>query len=183
MTPIFEAQGTGGAIINITTVATFGPDPAFPTSGVTRAGLAAFTKLYADQHAPQRIRTNNVLPGFIALLPEKNSFRSRIPMGRCGRIDEIAGPVAFLASDAAGYITGQSIRVDGGIPRSVQRSVSEIEQIAEKAFAPLLAVAAAMVVIVVVVMPAGRCIALRCRTAGWFRRIDRGGGARRRRCR
>lgn len=119
VTPILEAQGTGGAIINITTFATFEPDPAFPTSGVARAGLAAFTKLYADQYAPQGIRINNVLPGFIDSLPEKEVFRARIPMGRYGRVDEIAGTVAFLASDAAGYITGQNIRVDGGITRSV----------------------------------------------------------------
>ena len=119
VTPVFETQGTGGAIINITTFATFEPDPAFPTSGVARAGLAAFTKLYADQYAPQGIRINNVLPVFIDSLPEKEAFRSRIPMGRYGRVDEIAGTVAFLASDAAGYITGQNIRVDGGITRSV----------------------------------------------------------------
>ena len=119
VTPIFEAQGTGGAIINITTFATFEPDPAFPTSGVARAGLAAFTKLYADQYAPKGIRINNILPGFIDSLPEKDDFRRRIPMGRYGRVGEIAGTVSFLASDAAGYITGQNIRVDGGITRSV----------------------------------------------------------------
>ena len=55
VTPILEAQGTGGSIINITTFATFEPDPAFPTSGVARAGLAAFTKLYADKYAAQEI--------------------------------------------------------------------------------------------------------------------------------
>lgn len=119
ITPVFEAQGTGGAIINITTFATFEPDPAFPTSGVARAGLAAFTKLYADQYAPKGIRINNILPGFIDSLPEKEDFRRRIPMGRYGRVGEIAGTVSFLASDAAGYITGQNIRVDGGITRSV----------------------------------------------------------------
>jgi NAD(P)-dependent dehydrogenase (short-subunit alcohol dehydrogenase family) len=119
VTPIFETQGTGASIINITTFATFEPDPAFPTSGVARAGLAAFTKLYADKYAPQGIRLNNVLPGFINSLPEKEEFRARIPMGRYGRVEEIAGTVSFLASDAAGYITGQNLRVDGGITRSV----------------------------------------------------------------
>jgi len=119
VTPIFEAQGTGGAVINITTFATFEPDPAFPTSGVARAGLAAFTKLYADKYAAQAIRINNVLPGFINSLPEKEEFRARIPMGRYGDVAEIAGTVSFLASDAAGYITGQNLRVDGGITRSV----------------------------------------------------------------
>ena len=119
VTPIMEAQGTGGSIINITTFATFEPDPLFPTSGVARAGLAAFTKLFADKYAPQGIRMNNVLPGFINSLPEKPEFRARIPMGRYGDVSEIAGTVAFLASDAAAYITGQNLRVDGGVTRSV----------------------------------------------------------------
>ncbi|MBL4928242.1 SDR family oxidoreductase [Fuscibacter oryzae] len=119
VTPIMEAQGTGGAIVNITTFATFEPDPAFPTSGVARAGLAAFTKLFADKYAPQGIRLNNVLPGFIDSLPEKEEFRARIPMGRYGKAQEIAATVSFLCSEGAGYITGQNLRVDGGITRSV----------------------------------------------------------------
>ncbi|MDP2738265.1 MAG: SDR family oxidoreductase [Pseudorhodobacter sp.] len=118
VTPIMLAQG-GGAIINISTFAAFEPDPVFPTSGVFRAGLAAFTKLYADKYAAQNIRMNNVLPGFIDSLPEKEEFRTRIPMGRYGRTAEIAATIAFLASDGAGYITGQNLRVDGGITRSV----------------------------------------------------------------
>ena len=119
VTPIMEAQGTGGSIINITTYATFEPDPLFPTSGVARAGLAAFTKLFADKYAPQAIRMNNILPGFINSLPEKAEFKARIPMGRYGDVSEIAGTVSFLASDASGYITGQNLRVDGGVTRSV----------------------------------------------------------------
>ena len=62
---------------------------------------------------------NNVLPGFIDSLPEKEQFRSRIPMGRYGRMNEISGTISFLASEDGGYITGQNIRVDGGITRSV----------------------------------------------------------------
>jgi len=119
VTPIMQAQG-GGSIINISTFAAFEPDPVFPTSGVFRAGLAAFTKLFSDQYAGDNIRMNNVLPGFIDSLPEKEEFRSRIPMGRYGRsYDEIAAVVALLASEGGGYITGQNIRVDGGITRSV----------------------------------------------------------------
>lgn len=118
VTPVMLAQG-GGAIVNITTFATFEPDPAFPTSGVARAGLAAFVKLYADQYAAKGIRINNLLPGFIDSLPEKEAFRARIPMGRYGRVDEIAATAAFLVSDGAGYITGQNLRVDGGVTRSV----------------------------------------------------------------
>jgi len=116
--PIMVAQG-GGAIINISTFAAFEPDPVFPTSGVMRAGLAAFSKLFADRYAKDNVRMNNVLPGFIDSLPEKDAFRARIPLGRYGHVEEIAGTVAFLASDAGGYITGQNLRVDGGITRSV----------------------------------------------------------------
>lgn len=118
VTPIMEATG-GGAIVNISTFAAFEPEPAFPTSGAIRASLAAFTKLFADEYASANIRMNNVLPGFIDSLPEKEQFRSRIPMGRYGTTEEIAETVAFLLSDGARYITGQNLRVDGGITRSV----------------------------------------------------------------
>jgi NAD(P)-dependent dehydrogenase (short-subunit alcohol dehydrogenase family) len=116
--PIMVKQG-GGTIINISSFAAFEPDPVFPTSGVFRAGLAAFTKLFADKYAAQNVRMNNVLPGFIDSLPEKPEFRSRIPMGRYGKSSEIAAVIGFLASEGAGYITGQNLRVDGGITRSV----------------------------------------------------------------
>ncbi|WP_434053436.1 MAG: SDR family oxidoreductase [Roseibium sp.] len=117
--PVMQKQKSG-AIINISTFAAFEPDPVFPTSGVFRAGLAAYTKLFSDRYAADNIRMNNVLPGFIDSLPEKEDFRVRIPMARYGKsFEEIASVVAFLASDGAGYITGQNIRVDGGITRSV----------------------------------------------------------------
>ena len=118
VTPVMQAQ-KGGVIVNISTYAAFEPDPAFPTSGVFRSGLAAFAKLYADRYAPDNIRMNNILPGFIDSLPEKEDRRAAIPMGRYGRTGEIAATVVFLASDGAGYITGQNIRVDGGITRAV----------------------------------------------------------------
>lgn len=116
--PIMQRQKSG-VIVNISTFAAFEPDPVFPTSGVFRAGLAAYTKLFADRYAAENIRMNNVLPGFIDSLPEKEEFRERIPMQRYGRVDEVSGVISFLASDAAGYITGQNLRVDGGITRSV----------------------------------------------------------------
>ena len=81
--------------------------------------LAVFTKLFADEYASANIRMNNILPGFINSLPEKEVFRNRIPMGRYGTVDEIAETVRFMLSDAAAYMTGQNIRVDGGITRSV----------------------------------------------------------------
>lgn len=119
VTPIMLKQG-GGAIINISTFDAFEPNAVFPTSVVMRAGLAAFSKLFADKYAAENVRMNNVLPGFIDSLPEKDEFRALIPMGRYGNsLTEIASVVAFLASDGGAYITGQNIRVDGGITRSV----------------------------------------------------------------
>jgi NAD(P)-dependent dehydrogenase (short-subunit alcohol dehydrogenase family) len=118
VTPIMVAQG-GGAIVNVSTFAAFEPDPVFPTSGVFRAGLAAFTKLFADRYAPDNVRMNNVLPGFIDSLPEQERFRERIPMGRYGKVEEVAELIALLVSDRVAYLTGQNIRIDGGITRSV----------------------------------------------------------------
>ena len=118
VTPVMLRQKSG-VVINISTFAAFEPDPVFPTSGVFRAGLAAYAKLFSDRYAPDNVRMNNVLPGFIDSLPEKEEFRRRVPLGRYGRTGEIAEVIAFLASDGAGYITGQNLRVDGGITRSV----------------------------------------------------------------
>ncbi|SEW47467.1 NAD(P)-dependent dehydrogenase, short-chain alcohol dehydrogenase family [Cognatiyoonia koreensis] len=118
VTPPMQAQG-GGAVINISTFAAFEPDPLFPTSGVFRAGLAAFTKLYADKYAGGNIRMNNVLPGFIDSLPETEDRRARIPMGRYGRAEEVSSLISWLASDAAAYMTGQNLRIDGGLTRAV----------------------------------------------------------------
>ena len=116
--PIMQAQKSG-AIVNISTFAVFEPDDKFPTSGVFRAGLAAFTKLFSDKYAPDNVRMNNVLPGYIDSLPEKEERRAQIPMGRYGEAAEVAATIAFLASDEAAYITGQNLRIDGGLTRSV----------------------------------------------------------------
>jgi NAD(P)-dependent dehydrogenase (short-subunit alcohol dehydrogenase family) len=118
VTPIMQKQGSG-AIVNISTFAVFEPDPTFPVSAAMRAALASFTKLYADQYAADGIRMNNVLPGFIDSLPETEERRRRIPMERYGTVAEVAKTTRFLLSPDAGYITGQNIRVDGGITRSV----------------------------------------------------------------
>jgi NAD(P)-dependent dehydrogenase (short-subunit alcohol dehydrogenase family) len=117
-TPAMVKQ-KGGAIINISTAWMSEPSPMFPTSAVFRAGLAAFTKLFADQYAPDNVRMNNVLPGWIDSLPATDERRGSVPMRRYGTSAEIAATIAFLASDGAGYITGQNIRVDGGLMRSI----------------------------------------------------------------
>ena len=116
--PVMVRRG-GGAIVNVSTFAVFEPDPLFPTSGVFRAGLAAFAKLFADRYAADNVRMNNVLPGFIDSLPETEERRARIPLGRYGRADEVASLIAWLASDAGAYVTGQNWRIDGGLTRSV----------------------------------------------------------------
>jgi NAD(P)-dependent dehydrogenase (short-subunit alcohol dehydrogenase family) len=118
VTPIMLEQG-GGSIVNVSTFAVFEPEATFPVSAAMRAALAGYTKLYADEYAAQGIRMNNLLPGFIDSLPETEERRQRIPMKRYGTVKEIAQTVRFLLSDGAGYITGQNIRVDGGITRSV----------------------------------------------------------------
>ncbi len=109
----------GGAIVNISSAWAQEPSAMFPTSAVFRAGLAAFTKLFADQYAAHQVRMNNVLPGWVDSLPAKEERRLAVPMQRYATADEIAATIAFLASDAAAYITGQSIRVDGGLMRSL----------------------------------------------------------------
>ncbi len=118
VTPIMQAQG-GGTILNISTFAAFEPDPQFPTSGVFRAGLAAFSKLFADKYASENIRMNNVLPGYIDSLPETEARRAAIPMGRYGTEAEVASLIGWLASENGTYMTGQNLRVDGGLTRAV----------------------------------------------------------------
>lgn len=118
VTPIMAEQG-GGSIVNVSTFAAFEPDPDFPTSAVFRAGLADFTKLFANKYAAQNVRMNNVLPGFIDSLPEKEDRVARIPAGRYARVEELSEVIAFLVSDKSSYITGQNLRVDGGLTASV----------------------------------------------------------------
>jgi len=118
VTPIMLAQGAG-AIVNISTAWVAQPSALFPTSTAFRASLAAFAKIFAEDYAPKGIRINNVLPGWIDSLPEVGERREGVPMGRYGKAEEIAATISFLLSEGAGYINGQSIRVDGGVIRAV----------------------------------------------------------------
>ena len=118
VTPHMQKQ-KAGSIVNISTAWAFEPSPMFPTSAVFRAGLASFTKIFSETYAAENIRMNNILPGWIDSLPATEERRDSVPMKRYGTSEEIAATVAFLASTGAGYMTGQNIRVDGGLTRSV----------------------------------------------------------------
>ncbi len=118
VTPIMQKQG-GGSIINISSAWTFEPTDMFPTSAVFRAGLASFTKIFADAYAADNIRINNVLPGWIDSLPKNDARQDSVPLKRYGTAEEVAATIAFLASPGAAYITAQNIRVDGGVTHSV----------------------------------------------------------------
>lgn len=118
VTPVMLETGKG-AFVNITTFAALEPSLKFPVSCAYRAAVSAYTKLYADRYAARGIRMNALLPGYIDSLDHKPGTAEAIPMQRLGSVEEIAKTAAFLLSDDAGYITGQSIRVDGGVTRHV----------------------------------------------------------------
>lgn len=116
--PVMLAGG-GGTILNISSFAAVEPSAVFPTSSVARAGLAAYAKLFADEFAGRNLRMNNILPGYIDSLPETEARRAGIPMGRYGRTEEVSAMVSYLASDLAGYVTGQNFRIDGGLVKGL----------------------------------------------------------------
>lgn len=118
VTPHFLDRGHG-AMVNISSFAAFEPEGTFPLSAALRAALGSFAKLYADRYAGDNIRMNNVLPGFVDSYPEDADTVARIPMGRYAKADEIAKTVGFLLSDDSAYTTGQNVRVDGSLTRSV----------------------------------------------------------------
>jgi NAD(P)-dependent dehydrogenase (short-subunit alcohol dehydrogenase family) len=118
VTPIMERLG-GGAIVNLSSAMSLEPRLIYPVSSVIRLALAGFAKLYADRYARAGIRMNNVLPGYAENRPLPDAALRTIPMPRLGRLAEIAKTVCFLLSDDSGYVTGQNIRVDGGLNRGL----------------------------------------------------------------
>ena len=116
VTPIMKDQG-GGSIVNITTFSAFEPSLTFPTSSVYRVGVSSFTKLYSDRYGSNNIRMNCLLPGFTDSLDLPQKFADMSTFKRLASAEEQARAAVFLLSDDSTYITGQSIRSDGGVTR------------------------------------------------------------------
>lgn len=116
VTPIMKAQG-GGSIVNITTFSAFEPSLTFPTSSVYRVGVSSFTKLFSDRYGADGIRMNCLLPGFTDSLDLPQKFADMSVFKRLATAQEQAKAAAFLLTDDSSYITGQSIRSDGGVTR------------------------------------------------------------------
>ena len=118
VTPIMEAQGAG-SIVCITTFSALEPSLSFPTSSVYRVGVSSFAKLYSDRYGPANIRMNCLLPGFTDSLNLPAKYGEMAALKRLARAEEQAKAAAFLLTDDSSYITGQSLRVDGGVTRSL----------------------------------------------------------------
>ena len=113
---------TGGSIINMTSVVGINCNAGQSNYAASKAGVIGFTKSVAKEFAGKKIRVNAIAPGFITtdmteVLPErvKDSVMTSIPMKRFGESEEIANVAVFLASDLSSYITGEVIKVDGGM--------------------------------------------------------------------
>ena len=116
------SRARGGRIINITSVVGLIGNAGQANYAAAKAGLVGFTKSIAREMASRAITVNAVAPGYVdtemtAGLGDqiKEAILENIPLGRLGTPDDIAGVVCFLASDAAAYITGQTLTVDGGM--------------------------------------------------------------------
>jgi NAD(P)-dependent dehydrogenase (short-subunit alcohol dehydrogenase family) len=117
VTPIMRDQGSG-CIVNLSSYAAVRPELERPVSAVFRAGLSAWTRIFAEYCAPHGIRVNSVLPGFIQTGPP-SEVPTDILLGRYGDVEEIGKVVAFLLSPEASYMTGQNLLVDGGMVRTL----------------------------------------------------------------
>ena len=118
VTPLMIEQG-GGVILNVSSFAAKEPSGKYPVGAALRMALAGVMKLYADRYGRHNIRMNNILPGFMGNHEMSDAVRRTVPMGRAAALEEFGNTAAFLLSPDAGYITGQSIVLDGGMNRGI----------------------------------------------------------------
>jgi len=114
----------GGSIVNVASIAGFTASPGLAAYGAAKAGVVALTRTLAVEAAPQGVRVNCLAPGWVRTEltrrmwsdPETSrALVAQIPMGRWADVEELAGPLLLLASDAGSYITGTTLVVDGGL--------------------------------------------------------------------
>ena len=117
-----DGQPAGGAIVNIASVVGITGNAGQANYTASKGGVIALTKTVAKELGSRRIRCNAVAPGFIRsqmtdVLPDdvKKQYAEQIPLKRFGEVEDVANVVAWLASDAASYVTGQVVGVNGGM--------------------------------------------------------------------
>ncbi|QGY32728.1 SDR family NAD(P)-dependent oxidoreductase [Pantoea cypripedii] len=117
------ASGAGGVIINLCSLTSCVGVPGAAAYGSSKSGLVGLTRTLSTEWAGHNIRVNGIGPGYFATDMTqvfyqdeqwRNAMQQKIPLGRFGELDDLAGSVVFLSSDAARYITGQILYVDGG---------------------------------------------------------------------
>jgi NAD(P)-dependent dehydrogenase (short-subunit alcohol dehydrogenase family) len=120
-----RAQGGGGSIINISSIAGLVAIPGLTAYSAAKGGVLLLTRVMALELARENIRVNAIAPGYLENIMEgmrsehakpetEERIRTRTPLGRRARLPELVGPVVFLACDAASYVTGTVLAVDGG---------------------------------------------------------------------
>jgi 2-deoxy-D-gluconate 3-dehydrogenase len=119
----FMAQGTGGKIVNVASMLSFQGGVRVPSYTASKSGVMGITRLMANEWATHGINVNAIAPGYMATnntaalrADEKRNagILERIPAGRWGTPNDLAGPVVFLASRASDYVSGHTVAVDGG---------------------------------------------------------------------